>query len=181
MILMSPKIMENGGITFVPGSYTAYGNDGNHYNDSINRTPNTAVGQTIADAIHYSSDHIPVYVNLSFDTPLPVELVSFTGARAGEAVNLKWQTATEINNMGFEIERSQDALFWSKIGFVEGNNTTNSPKYYSFVDKTRAKEKLYYRLKQIDNDGTSEYSNVVEVAEVMPKNFHFKSKLPKSI
>ncbi|MBK8663039.1 MAG: hypothetical protein IPN18_15085 [Ignavibacteriales bacterium] len=59
-------------------------------------------------------------MNLSFDTPLPVELVSFTGARAGEAVNLKWQTATEINNMGFEIERSQNASFWTKIGFVEG-------------------------------------------------------------
>jgi endonuclease/exonuclease/phosphatase family metal-dependent hydrolase len=178
MILMSQTIMDNGGITFVPGSYTAYGNDGNHYNDSINRSPNTAVGQTIADAIHYSSDHIPVYVNLSFDTPLPVELVSFTGTRAGEAVNLKWQTATEINNMGFEIERSQNASFWSKIGFVEGNNTTNSPKYYSFVEKTRAKEKLYYRLKQIDNDGTSEYSNVVEVAEVMPQNFILSQNFP---
>ncbi len=178
MILMSQTIMDNGGITFVPGSYTAYGNDGNHYNDSINRTPNTAVGQTIADAIHYSSDHIPVYVNLSFDTPLPVELVSFTGVRAGDVINLRWQTATEINNMGFEIERSKDAITWSKIGFVEGNNTTNSPRYYNYTDMIRSSDKLYYRLKQIDNDGTFEYSHEVEVAEVIPQNFVLSQNFP---
>ncbi|MCC6638414.1 MAG: T9SS type A sorting domain-containing protein [Ignavibacteriaceae bacterium] len=178
MILVNQNVWDIGGIHLLPGTYTAYGNDGDHYNMAVNVMPNTAVSQEIADALVIASDHIPVYVNLSFDTPLPVELVSFTGTRAGEAVNLKWQTATEINNMGFEIERSQNASFWSKIGFVEGNNTTNSPKYYSFVEKTRAKEKLYYRLKQIDNDGTSEYSNVVEVAEVMPKNFLLSQNFP---
>ncbi|MBK7869031.1 MAG: T9SS type A sorting domain-containing protein [Ignavibacteriales bacterium] len=178
LILMSQTIMDAGGITFVPGSYTAYGNDGNHYNDSINRTPNTAVGQTIANAIHYASDHIPVYVNLSFDTPLPVELVSFTGTRVGDGINLRWETATEINNMGFEIERSKDATNWSKIGFVEGNYTTNSPKYYSYTDLIRSSERLYYRLKQIDNDGTSEYSHEIEVAEVMPKDFLLSQNFP---
>lgn len=178
MVLMSQTIMDNGGITFVPGSYTAYGNDGNHYNDSINRPPNTAVGQTIADAIHYASDHIPVFVTLSFDTPLPVELVSFTGARVGKKVNLAWQTVTELNNSGFEVERSKDDANWIKIAFVEGYQTTNSPKFYNFTDQPGSSEKLYYRLKQIDNDGTFEYSNVVEMAEIVPKNFFLSQNFP---
>lgn len=68
MILMSQAVMDSGGITFIPGSYFAYGNDGNHYNDSINRPPNTAVGQLIADALHYASDHLPVVASFSFPT-----------------------------------------------------------------------------------------------------------------
>lgn len=68
MILMSQAVMDSGGITFVPGTYYAYGNDGNHYNDSINRPPNTAVGQLIADALHYASDHLPVVASFSFPT-----------------------------------------------------------------------------------------------------------------
>lgn len=68
MILMSQAVMDSGGITFVPGTYYAYGNDGNHYNDSVNRPPNTAVGQLIADALHYASDHLPVVASFSFPT-----------------------------------------------------------------------------------------------------------------
>lgn len=71
MILMSPSIMHEGGVYYVPGSFVNYGNDGNHYNDSINKPPNTAVGQTIADAIHYSSDHIPVFANFQFQPSAP--------------------------------------------------------------------------------------------------------------
>src|SRR5690606_38224226 len=60
MILMSQTVMEEGGVFFLPGSYFAFGNDGNHYNDSINKMPNTAVTQQIANALHYASDHLPV-------------------------------------------------------------------------------------------------------------------------
>jgi hypothetical protein len=67
MILMSQSIMNPTGITFIPGSYSAYGNDGNHYNDSINKPTNTAVGQQIANALHYASDHIPVLASFSFE------------------------------------------------------------------------------------------------------------------
>ena len=61
MILYSKSISEPGGITYIPNSLTPYGNDGNHYNDSINERPNTAVPDSIADALHYASDHLPVY------------------------------------------------------------------------------------------------------------------------
>ena len=66
MILMSPGIFNAGRIAYVPGTMTPYGNDGNHYNDSINRRPNTAVPDSVADAIHYASDHIPVIATFTF-------------------------------------------------------------------------------------------------------------------
>lgn len=66
MILNSNAVKNSGGIKFIPGTYTAYGNDGNHYNDSINMIPNTAVSQAIADALHYASDHLPVYAVYEF-------------------------------------------------------------------------------------------------------------------
>jgi endonuclease/exonuclease/phosphatase family metal-dependent hydrolase len=67
MILFSQAVMDSGNVFYVPGSFINYGNDGNHYNDSINRPPNNVVSQQIADALHYSSDHIPVFVTLKFD------------------------------------------------------------------------------------------------------------------
>jgi subtilisin-like proprotein convertase family protein/PKD repeat protein/endonuclease/exonuclease/phosphatase family metal-dependent hydrolase len=67
LVLYSTAISQSGGITFVPGSTTAFGNDGNHYNDSINMPPNTAVAQNVADALHYGADHLPVTVLLDFE------------------------------------------------------------------------------------------------------------------
>jgi len=178
MILMSQTVIDAGGISYTPGSYVAYGNDGNHYNDSINAPPNTAVGQVIANAIHYSADHIPVFADFSFDTPLPVELTSFTGVRTKTGVRLNWETATEVNNYGFEIERSTENGSWVKIAFVQGHNTSNSPKYYQFLDNNAGDTKLFYRLKQIDNDGTFEYSNTIEIAGSLPKGIKLLQNYP---
>lgn len=66
MILFSPAIFNASRIAYNPGTMTAFGNDGNHYNDSINRRPNFAVPDSIADALHYASDHLPVYANITF-------------------------------------------------------------------------------------------------------------------
>jgi hypothetical protein len=115
--------------------------------------------------------------------PLPVELASFTAERAWNGVTLNWKTATETNNYGFEIQRSavspqQSGNIWSKIGFVEGNGTTNAPKSYSFTDKAVA-GKTSYRLKQIDRDGKFEYSQTVEVtAATAPKEFALTQNYP---
>ena len=77
MILMSQEIINSGEVTYVPGSYNEYGNDGNHFNDSINQPPNAVVSQQIADALHYASDHLPVYATFSFDAPY-LQISSFT-------------------------------------------------------------------------------------------------------
>jgi hypothetical protein len=67
MILFSQEVIDSGKISFIPGSFINYGNDGNHYNDSINKPPNNVVSQQIADALHYSSDHIPIIATIKFE------------------------------------------------------------------------------------------------------------------
>ena len=95
--------------------------------------------------------------------PLPVELSSFTASIIGSAVKLNWQTATEVNNYGFEVERSGIKGNWEKLGFVNGNGNSNSEKTYSYADKSIADGKYDYRLKQIDNDGQFKYSKTISV------------------
>lgn len=94
---------------------------------------------------------------------VPVELLSFEGELMDRGVDLKWETATEINNEGFEIERSEDGVEWKNIGFVEGNGTTNDNESYTFLDQNPMTGGNYYRLKQMDYDGAFEYSDVVFV------------------
>jgi hypothetical protein len=111
-------------------------------------------------------------------TDLPVELTSFTASVAKNSVKLDWNTATEINNYGFEIQRSADEEVWNNVGFVNGNGTTNSPKDYYFVDdKLSNAGSYYYRLKQVDNDGSYEFSKTIEVVLGSPTSVHVGSKL----
>ncbi len=114
---------------------------------------------------------------------LPVELSSFSASVIGSAVKLNWQTATEINNYGFDVERKsnvkgQTSNVWEKIGFVNGNGNSNSPKYYSFSDASVVSGTYAYRLKQIDNDGQSEYSKVVEVSFIKQTDFSLEQNFP---
>lgn len=107
---------------------------------------------------------------------LPVELTSFTAKSQGTTVNLMWETKTEIDNNGFEVERNSHGT-WQKIGFIQGHGTANSPKYYTFTDNNATGNKIQYRLKQIDNDGTFEYSPEVEV-ELNPMQFALYQNYP---
>ncbi|OGU35940.1 MAG: hypothetical protein A2315_12690 [Ignavibacteria bacterium RIFOXYB2_FULL_35_12] len=115
-------------------------------------------------------------------TAVPVELISFAGKVEQSEVMLTWETATEINNYGFEIERSQmlnvKSQNWEKIGFVGGNGTTTETKSYSFVDNVNEKFGKYsYRLKQIDHDGSFKYSNEIEVL-IQPGKFSLEQNYP---
>jgi len=103
---------------------------------------------------------------------LPVELVSFSADLSENSVVLSWETATEVNNFGFNVEcriengetELKDDGGWAIKGFVQGYGTTNSPKSYTFTDNDLMQNnKVSYRLKQIDNDGTFSYSKVVNV------------------
>ncbi|MFA6232929.1 MAG: T9SS type A sorting domain-containing protein [Bacteroidota bacterium] len=99
--------------------------------------------------------------------PIPVELTSFDARCYDGAVNLTWRTATELNNFGFMIERSRDSKIWEEIEFVPGAGTSNTPKSYAFTDNIAAElqgiPELAYRLRQMDRDGSIEYSNIVFV------------------
>ncbi len=113
------------------------------------------------------------------DNPLPVELVSFSGRFAGNSIQLNWQTATEIDNNGYAIERKTPKSEWQKIGFIEGHGMCNSPKYYSFSDNTVMPGGKYsYRLKQIDGDGTFTYSNTIEISTSAITDFTLEQNYP---
>jgi hypothetical protein len=117
------------------------------------------------------------------DGALPVELSSFIASVSGNKVQLRWQTATEIDNYGFEIEKAintetDSPLSWEKIAFIAGHGNSNSPKDYSFTDNNLPTGTYSYRLKQIDNDGSYEYSNSVEVDIEIPKEFALMQNYP---
>lgn len=110
---------------------------------------------------------------------VPVELTSFTATISLSKVQLSWFTASELNNHGFEIERSLNKTNWVTIGFTEGKGTTSEPQSYTFSDDISeiSAQKLFYRLKQIDFNGSFEYSNIVEV-EIVPTEFSLSQNYP---
>lgn len=169
MILFSNAVNTAGGMQYVSGSMTAYGNDGNHFNDSINHMPNTAVSSAVANALEYASDHIPLYASFTFtSTILPITLVSFTAVQAGNTVQLDWSTASEENNAGFEVERSIDAENWTQIGFVKGMGNTVNETHYQFADRSLTSQgTYYYHLKMPDVSGVAVYSETVSVDFVL--------------
>jgi hypothetical protein len=114
------------------------------------------------------------------DGTLPVELSSFTVSTDKNSVVLRWNTVSETNNYGFEVEKNASLAQreWVRIGFVEGNGTTNAPKSYSFTDIS-AKGKTSYRLKQIDRDGKFDYSQTIDVtAASEPTMFALEQNYP---
>jgi hypothetical protein len=118
--------------------------------------------------------------NIDFSgTIIPVELTSFTAYYEGNTVQLKWTTASELNNRGFEIQRSIAGSRFATIGFVEGNGTTTESKNYSYADRTISPSTVYsYMLKQIDFNGSYDYSNVVNLGESLPLNFELAQNYP---
>ncbi len=121
--------------------------------------------------------------NLFGDQVVPVEFIGFSANVNYRNVVLNWQTATEINNKGFEVQRlfvnhkfSINNL-WERIGFVNGSGTTTETQSYSFKDINLQPGKYSYRLKQVDFDGTYKYSDVVDV-EVEPAAFSLSQNYP---
>ena len=109
---------------------------------------------------------------------VPVELISFKGRIQGNAVQLEWKTATEINNYGYVIERNIDGKGWNRIGFVKGQGSTSGIQNYSYTDNNISNGSSYkYRLKQIDFDGSYSYSIEVEI-EYSPENFVLYQNYP---
>jgi len=110
---------------------------------------------------------------------LPVNLVSFTAKQSGNSVNLIWNTATEQNNSGFDVERSADKLTWNKLSFIPGSGNSNSTKQYNFQDNSiPANGNYYYRLKQQDINGGYKFSDIIELTFSGPDNFSLDQNYP---
>jgi len=139
----------------------------------VNQTFNEGSGQIIVTNAALTQLNITV----DYNAPIPVELTGFNANIAGESVMLAWATATETNNKGFEVERSTDNFNFESITFIDGNGTTSEKHNYSYRDHNVVSGKYYYRLKQIDFDGTAHYSDIVEV-EFMPVEFSLGQNYP---
>ena len=116
-------------------------------------------------------------------SPLPVELNAFSASINNNQVVLNWTTSTEVNNYGFEVQRiinSKQLTMnnWKKIGFVTGSGNSNSIKKYSFKDENISSGKIKYRLKQINNDGTYNYSKAIELNAELPAKFELSQNYP---
>jgi pectin methylesterase-like acyl-CoA thioesterase len=147
-----------------------------------------AAGYTIANifsknnagsGFSYSSNWTPALITYTGGL-LPVELTAFHGSvKNGKAV-LNWETATEVNSSGYEVERKaqQSGASWQAIGAVKAAGNSNATKQYTFTDKNTQAGTWQYRLKMIDNDGTYKYSNTAEVTIAVPKLFAVQQNYP---
>jgi hypothetical protein len=135
-------------------------------------------GARLAWAATFNTEQDVYYSRITLEV-VPVELTSFTSSVNRNVVNLNWSTATELNNRGFEVERSDDQSSWHRIAFVEGKGTSSEPQIYTYSDTWtgKASTTLYYRLKQIDFDGSYNYSYVV-AAEIAPSSFSLSQNYP---
>jgi hypothetical protein len=119
-------------------------------------------------------DNFAIYLT----DPIPVELTSFDAALKDNNVVLSWATATETNNMGFEVQRSIEGNDYRRIAFVEGYGTVTETKDYSYSDKNLETGTYSYRLKQIDFDGSSEFSDAIEVDVTAPQVYSLEQNYP---
>ena len=145
----------------------------------ISGTGTTTQVFTLEPVSPWNSSSVTINAINPGNAPLPVELTSFTAAYKNSAVMLSWKTETEVNNYGFNVERKVSEGSWDSITFIEGSGNSNSPKEYSYSDKElfAGGSKFQYRLKQIDSDGSFEYSDMVEV-EVVPDQFELSQNYP---
>ncbi len=125
---------------------------------SITITPSSDVIYKVTDPYGCVTDTYNIFVN-----PLPVELIKFTAKINADRVTVNWETASELNNDYFEVQRFTNFEQIETLGRVDGKGTTPQANSYQFVDTTPIGGKSYYRLKQVDYDGKYEYSEVVYV------------------
>ena len=139
-----------------------------HWNNPVDKLYSRNLGT--GEGIELISKYTP---------PFPVELISFTASVSMNKVFLNWETATEVNNYGFEIERkASGSQNWKRIAFVEGYGNSNSPRSYRYIDTIiNGGSNFEYRLKQIDNNGQYKYSDSIEVS-ITPGSFELLQNYP---
>ena len=108
---------------------------------------------------------------------IPVELSKFEGESQKDRVILRWETVTETNNSGFEVQRRRGSE-WESVGFVKGKGTTTEYQRYEFTDKDIESGKYVYRLKQIDYDGGYSYTKEIEIEVEIPREYSLRQNYP---
>ena len=139
----------------------------------------SALRTSIGNSVYWVTGSSRFDLQGQLGSSLPVELTSFSAMIKESAVNLSWVTETEVNSYGFEVQRSVETDKWEVLGFVEGAGNSNSPKEYSYTDdKVNPANAYKYRLRMIDNDGSYEYSKIIEVNFSIPTTTDLMQNYP---
>lgn len=159
--------------------------DGVNWVEIPNNLPNTVIlhlDYSPSNKMLRAGTHGRGVYEAYIDFTIPVELSSFTAETDANKVLLKWSTATETNNLGFEVERKLKNQEWVRIAFVEGNGTTTEIKNYIYTDDYSLQPyegTVLYRLKQIDYDGSFEYSNQISAnLSFIPSEYYVSQNYP---
>ncbi|MFQ5706823.1 MAG: FlgD immunoglobulin-like domain containing protein [bacterium] len=146
-------------------------NDGTHPSDK----GSDKVANLIIDFLKTDPTATPWFLK---QTTTAVELSSFNSVVQGANVVLRWVTARETNNYGFEIQRKQNSSDFEKIAFVQGRGSSSAANTYEYVDKHLQPGSYTYRLKQLDFNGSSEFSTPLTVAVAAPREFKIEPNFP---
>ena len=135
-------------------------------NAAFNCSGNTSTIANLRAALNNQANWITSNITASFTLPiscsvLPIELVSFEAKAQNHGTKLNWLTASELNNSYFIVERSFDTKQFENIGKINSHDNATTPQYYIFIDEKPFNGINYYRLKQVDNNGTFTYSKIV--------------------
>lgn len=147
---------DSGGVPTYQFNVTATANDSN-IGTLMNSTINVVHNPQINGNLNAGDDNAST--KMTVNQPTPVELVSFDAEARGNVSVLTWETSSELNNEGFFVERSKDGKRFESLGFVKGNGTASVSNTYEFIDET-PNEDNYYRLRQVDFDGSEDYSDI---------------------
>ena len=176
IILVSNALLDSNEYFCLKDTYQAFGNNGKQFNKSINEGRD----EPIADALYNASDNLPVVMDFIFlgGTIVPVSLSNFVATVDQNMVRLTWRTISETNNLGFSIERLSDSDSWQDIAFIAGNGTCSVVHEYMYIDRNLSPGQYSYRLKQIDYDGQSSYSKVIQTQINPIKTFSLNNAYP---
>ncbi len=174
---------EDNGMTVGSTGRTYYTTDGgttwNFENTSMSTVYGLFIERTSPDTSSAYVCGSNAYVMKNKVVIVPVELASFTASVNGSDVVINWVTATELNNLGFSIERRLAAQQWSEVGFVNGHGTTSEPQSYSFTDKGLPSGVYNYRIKQVDFDGSYRYYTLDDAVEIgAPVSYDLSQNYP---
>jgi len=154
---------------------TAWATD-NQTNGVDVMTPNSADNNAWARDL--SDGEVDYYATINLtQVPLTAEISSFSYKIIDDKVKLLWNTASELNNKGFYVEKNV-ANSWITLGFVDGKGNSNVTNSYEFTDNSQNFGKVTYRLKQVDFDGQFTYSNTIEVNAGLPKELILLQNYP---
>jgi len=137
--------------------------DGNDFNAYYHTTSDIISAYNIPYLIKSAKLAYATLASLALNNAVPVELLSFTSEISGNNILLLWETASELNNKGFEIHKSIDLKNWEVIGFVDGAGSSVGLNSYRFMDTESFSLKSYYRIKQTDYDGTFKIYGPIQV------------------